>query len=189
MRWRKVLPLLFLFLVLFSTPLWGWTVFFEDARVTEDKIELAPGVELFKLEVRSPSDNHLIQIVRVDHGDQDISLRSALGGDTLTPSLETVRSQARKVDSEEEKVVAGINADFFQLDRNATTYGVPLGMHVQERELVTSPVGSPTFALDEGRLFAEIPRMVIRATHLGPETVNWDVDAVNRRVEGGELTV
>lgn len=54
-------------------------------------------------------------------------------------------------------VVAGVNADFFA---SAPTAGLPVGLHVQAGEIVTSPNGRPAFALlADGRVVIGVPEL------------------------------
>ncbi|GEM_PF-1550082 len=184
---RKVLVGILLVLFLFPSVVGAWEEFFPDAEEIEVKEEeIVPGLQLISLRVTGPEDKQSIQILRVNHRDPDINLRSALGQDQLTSGLETVRAQAARVDKPGERVVGAINADFFQFDRTATTYGVPLGLHVEQRELVASLMEYPVMGIEEGKVFIEQPRMVTRATSLA-SGVTMEIDAVNRTVFWGEL--
>jgi len=186
---QKILIYCALLLVLLSGTAGAWGDFFADAeKIEERERELVPGVVQISLQVYSEQGNQSIQIIRAQQGQQEIHLRSAFGQEKLTAGLATVRSQAQKVDKPGERVVAAVNADFFQTDRSATTYGVPLGLHVEQGELVASLMDYPAIVFQEGRAYLENPRMVTRAT-CGETGTRFDIDSINRRVSWGQLAV
>ncbi len=184
-KWVAILISLIFFL--FPTVAGAWDDFFTDAEeIIVEEMEIVPGVTRISLQVTGPDDKQSIQVLRVNHRDSDINLRAALGQDQLTDGLETVRGQAARVDKPGERVVGAVNADFFQFDRTATTYGVPLGLHVEQGELIASLMEYPVMGVEDGRVYIEQPRMVSRITSLA-NGVTMDIDAINRTVFWGKL--
>jgi len=97
--------------------------------------------------VWSPTGPWAIHLLRVDRN-ACWQLASAKGGDAAIgrePTSTLVRELASR-----ERVVAGVNADFFLF----TPPGVPRGAHVQEGRVITGPGDRPVIAADSaGRLF------------------------------------
>ena len=97
--------------------------------------------------VWSPTGPWAIHLLRVDR-DSCWQLAAAKGGDAAIgrePTSALVRELARH-----ERVVAGVNADFFLF----SPPGVPRGAHVQEGRVITGPGDRPVIAADSsGTLF------------------------------------
>jgi exopolysaccharide biosynthesis protein len=106
---------------------------------------VAPGVTYDH--VWSPTGPWAIHLLRVDR-DSCWQLAAAKGGDAAIgrePTSALVRELARH-----ERVVAGVNADFFLF----SPPGVPRGAHVQEGRVITGPGDRPVIAADSsGTLF------------------------------------
>jgi len=184
---KKVLVWASIIIFLFPAAAGAWDGFFTDAEEIEVREEeIVPGVIRISLQVTGPEDKQSIQILRVNHRSPDLNLRAALGQDQLTGGLETVRAQAVRADKPGERVVGAINADFFQFDRTASTYGVPLGLHVEQGELIASLMHYPVMGIEAGKVYIEQPRMVTRATSLSSGETR-EIDAINRTVFWGNL--
>ncbi len=184
---RKALVWASIIIFLFPAAAGAWDGFFTDVEEIEVREEeIVPGVIRVSLRVTGPEDKQSIQILRVNHRNPDINLRAALGQDQLTGGLETVRAQAVRVDRPGERVLGAINADFFQFDRTASTYGVPLGLHVEQGELVASLMHYPVMGIEDGKVYIEQPRMVTRATSLSSGETR-EIDAINRTVFWGNI--
>ncbi|WP_309714574.1 phosphodiester glycosidase family protein [Armatimonas sp.] len=118
------------------------------AKKKETVRQLAPGVELVQ-EVTPEGDKDgplVVTTVRIDPKVKGVRVEAALGGDTVWANDATLGREIPSKTVARRKAVAGINASFFPFAGN------PIGLHIENGELVTEP-GLPRTAfvlLDDG---------------------------------------
>ena len=116
--------------------------------------QLAPGVELVQ-EVTPEGDKDgplVVTTVRIDPSVKGVRVEAALGGDSVWANDATLGREIPSKTVARRKAVAGINAGFFPFAGN------PIGLHVENGEVVTEP-GLPRTAfvlMDDGS--AQFPR-------------------------------
>jgi hypothetical protein len=110
--------------------------------------QLAPGVELVQ-EIIPEGDKDgplVVTTVRIDPKVKGVRVEAALGGDSVWANDATLGREIPSKTVARRKAVAGINASFFPFAGN------PIGLHVENGELVTEP-GLPRTAfvlMDDG---------------------------------------
>ncbi|MBO8141527.1 MAG: phosphodiester glycosidase family protein [Firmicutes bacterium] len=131
-----------------------------------------------------------VHIVRVNTADPYARL-AVFKGRGLALGLEPVLAQALAVHGPGRAVVAAVNGDFFL----PSPRGLPLGLHLQNGEMITGPAGYPALGIGpgsqpiigvpalEGRVWAETSRPE------GSETSSWPIVSVNRPISGLGLVV
>jgi len=101
-------------------------------KITDQKSKrLAPGVTETQLSVESNRGKQKIYTVEYDGKTEKISMETALAKGQLF-GFETVKSQAKNAQSENNYVVAGINGDYF--DKN----GHPIDLMIQKGEIIST---------------------------------------------------
>jgi len=141
-----------------------------------------------------------VHVVRINRGNPFAHVEAALGQGTAGGTA-TVLAQAAARQAPGTAVVAAVNADFFS---STPIGGLPVGLHIQDGELVTSPNGRPAFGIDrDGRPVIGVPEMQATvwldhetaARAAGPGTLfegvpaSWAVETINRPLSGLALAL
>lgn len=136
---------------------------------------VGPGVEYAVITINGPQPFQVINVLRVERDNPNVSLVASVGRGQVE-GTESVLSQALRLhtagprhDGSEPRlggglgqrpdyaVVGGVNADFFA---SAPVSGLPIGLHVQDGDIVISPNDRPVFAvLEDGRPIIGVPQM------------------------------
>lgn len=97
--------------------------------------QLAPGVELLQeITLEGDKDGPLVvTTLKIDPKVRGVRVEAALGGGTVWGNDPTLGREIPSKTVEKRKAVAGINAGFFPFAGN------PIGLHVENGELVTEP--------------------------------------------------
>lgn len=136
-------------------------------------VGVGPGVDYFRLNddftpgmsvavSDNPDAAQAVHVLRISRVNPYVELRASLGRGQVH-GIETVLTQALRQHAPNdasdhapgETVVAAVNADFFA---SAPVSGLPIGLHMQGEELVTSPAGRPAFGVQKnGRPVIGVP--------------------------------
>jgi hypothetical protein len=87
-----------------------------------------------------------IHVIRVDRAQADLELDTSLARGTVL-GLSTLANQIKDLPAELGRPVAGINGDFYVVDRGPYV-GDPRGLQISFGELISGPVDQPCFWLD-----------------------------------------
>lgn len=143
--------------------------------------DVAPGVRYYHFlnELMPVSFNML----RVHWRESFILPRTILGDDMLF-NLQPVSEQARQVSTPARYAVAAVNGDFYK------AIGVPLGLFIVERELISAPTNGraprTSFIIgDRGRPDVDDVEMLGKLRD--PHNRTLSIDGVNRLRDGGSL--
>ena len=119
-----------------------------------------------------------IHVVEADLSEDYIEVRALLGGGQQM-ARKRLSGMLAAAESDVIRPVAAVNADFFSLG-GGSYEGIPLGLHVTERELVTfpDPARSVFYILDDGS--AHIDRLRPNAWLWGPGELLYPVGVMNR---------
>lgn len=140
-----------------------------------------------------------VHVVRVDPGHPYVGFEGALGQGTAG-GVGTVLSQALARQAPGRAVIAAINGDFFY---SSPIGGLPVGLHMENGEIVTSPSGTPAFGVrHDGLPVIGVPEMQARvwlddgggsdplaADSLFEIPGQWSVDLLNRPLSGLSLAL
>lgn len=144
---------------------------------------VGPGVEHGVILTNGPVSAHAINVLRVARDNPNVSFVASLGRGQVE-GIESVLAQALRLNTAAHEqggaahavrvggavggnvggnrgrragfaVVGGINADFFA---SSPVSGLPIGLHLQDGEIVVSPKDRPVFAvLEDGRPIIGVP--------------------------------
>lgn len=106
-------------------------------------LPIAPGVTAE--EIRDEAGPWEVRVVRVERGAEQVELVTALGQGTLS-GVEGLSRIIRRESTDEVRVVAGVNGDFFRMAHRPFPGGVS-GVCVRNGELITTPRGRAGFYL------------------------------------------
>ncbi|REJ34534.1 MAG: hypothetical protein DIU82_08840 [Bacillota bacterium] len=160
---------------------------------------IGPGTYHAAFTLRKADAVQPVHVVRVEQGHPYVRLEGALAQGTAG-GVGTVLSQALARHAPGSAVVAAINADFFY---SAPIAGLPVGLHMQGGEIVTSPSGTPAFGVRrDGRPVIGVPEMQARVWLDEASTGNrlstdalfavpseWRIDLINRPLAGLALAL
>lgn len=155
------------------------------AGVAEEAVPIGPGATYQSM--YRPEGPWAIHIVEADLAAEYLELRSLLGGgDTMA------RGQLSRVleatESDVIRPVAGVNGDFFSL-AGGSYEGIPLGLHVENGELVSfpDPARSVFYVLEDGTY--RIDRLRTNAWVRGPGNLLFPLMELNRPPGFAELAL
>ena len=113
------------------------------AYVSDAQSQVAPGVVHNQGSIiTDTAGKQAVHLLEIDTDNPVISFESSISNDRVA-GLETTSSQAHRKSTEGHRAVAAINGDFWG-ERQA-----PIGLHIQDGELVTSPLAArPTFGVE-----------------------------------------
>ena len=154
------------------------------ARATQS-VPVGPGTLHSRL--YQPDGPWVIHLLTVDLSDQYLGVESLLGGGAQM-GRSAVRAMLDNGGDASRKPIAAINADYFaRAGKNYTT--LPLGLHVENGELVTLPdlYRSVFYLTKDGRVGIE--RFRPSAWLSGPGNLLYPLSAVNRPPETAELAL
>lgn len=151
---------------------------------------IGPGTYHTSFVLRRADGLHPLHVVRIDRSNPFVRLESTLAHGTAR-GLEPLMQQALARRTPGAAVVAAVNGDFFY---GAPVTGLPVGLHMQDGEIVTSPAGPATTAAfgvtADGSPVIDMPRMEARIWLAGdpamapggvdPVPTAWTIDLVNR---------
>lgn len=148
-----------------------------------------------------------VRVIRISRDNPYVQLRASLARGQVA-GVESVLTQALRqhapADAPRQTVVAAVNADFFA---SAPVSGMPIGIHRQGGEIVTSPADRPAFGVRaDGRPVIGVPELIAtvwrneaavgstyRVGGVSPDEyeslTQADIDAVNRPQQGLTLTL
>lgn len=106
--------------------------------------DVGPGVQHVTFTPTNNNVSQAIHVLRVARNNPHVSLVAALGRDRVE-GTESVLAQAQRLHRPGHTVVGGVNADFFA---SGPIYGQPIGIHMENKELIVSPNGRPVFGID-----------------------------------------
>ncbi|MDE2572448.1 MAG: phosphodiester glycosidase family protein, partial [bacterium] len=114
--------------------------------------EVAPGVARAEYDLRTSAGPLVIRVIAADLSNPTVHLRTTLAGGRLISAGERVSAMAERSDA-----VAGINGDFFDIERS----NAPLNALVQDGVVLRSPgYGRPALGvLADGRVVLGTPRL------------------------------
>ena len=107
---------------------------------------VAQGVTLTQTVISdgTPDGPQIITIIHIDPKESGVKIEAALGQDAVWGSDPTMGREAVSTMVSRHKAVAGVNAGFFPF------MGNPLGLHIQNGEVVTEPIKNRTvFYMDK----------------------------------------
>lgn len=110
-----------------------------------ERIPVAPGIGRATYRLATANGPLVISVVTVDPREPTARVGTALARDRIVSAGETVSGMAHRTGA-----VAGINADYFDIDRT----GAPLGVLVRDGALLRSPRGRPAITVRRDRTFA-----------------------------------
>lgn len=111
-----------------------------DARVTE----LAPGAQYTWYDMATPRGKQQMHFVEFDPTNPNLALRAGTK-DGKVYGMKAVTEMAAYADAPGNRVIAGINGDFFEISGNAT--GVPNGLFMEDGRILNSASSSYAFGL------------------------------------------
>jgi len=164
---RVVLPAIAGLLLALSFPALG---------LAEEPIPIAPGTT--HTEIYRPEGPWAIEVVEADLSQQYLELRALLGAGAMI-GKGTVAEAAAAAATEARRPVAAVNGGFFSLADDQYA-GIPLGLHVEQGELVTlpDPARSVLYVLADGAV--HIGRFRASAWLRGPDDLLFPLSALNR---------
>ncbi|MBV9440867.1 MAG: hypothetical protein JOZ24_12825, partial [Candidatus Eremiobacteraeota bacterium] len=109
---------------------------------TAEREVVAPGVARAAYRLRTAKGPLVVSIVAVDLREPTVRVGAVLAGDRIVSADETLSSMARRTGA-----VAGINGDYFEINRT----GAPVGLLVRDGALIRSPVGRPALVVTRER--------------------------------------
>ncbi len=153
--------------------------------LAQEPIPIAPGTT--HTEIYRPEGPWAIHVVETDLSQQHLELRALLGSGQRI-GRGTVAQAATAVRSQDRRPVAAVNGDFFSLADDEYG-GIPLGLHIDEGELVTlpDPSRSVLYLLADGTV--HVSRFRANAWLHGPSDLLYPVAALNRPPGQSELVL
>ncbi|MFC1726216.1 phosphodiester glycosidase family protein [candidate division KSB1 bacterium] len=129
-------------------------------------------------EIIKPDIPWAIQVLEIDRDRKDIKLQTALGGEYVL-GIEPLNKIMERIEDESERPVAAVNGDFYIL-RQDPFRGDPIGLFIQEGEIISSPVNRSVFVIREnGELIIDRFRFVSKLSdETGKKT---SLSGVNQR--------
>jgi len=139
-----------------------------------EPVPIGPGA--IYQEIYRPQGPWVIQVVEADLSQEYLELEALLGGGK-TMARRPLSAIAGAAHTEVARPVAAINADFFSL---ASSAGLPLGLHVENGELVTFPDPSRSvfYVLADGTM--HIDRLRANAWLRAPDSLLLRFSGMNR---------
>ncbi|MGG0240616.1 phosphodiester glycosidase family protein [Bacillus rhizoplanae] len=160
-----------------SVPVYAAESLFQT--VKEDGFTVGPGVVHKSLTVKNETHIEAVNMIEVDPSNPHIKLEVTSPKGKVV-ALDTVRNQAKQIDREGNRVIAGFNMDFYNTDPNYA--GVPNGLQITQGEVITAPVSTQSalaVMADGGIKIAKNLKMT--GTILNPANgQERTVDGVNR---------
>ncbi len=151
--------------------------------VSDARTPVAPGVVHDQGNiVTDTAGRQAVHLLEIDTDNPVITFEASISNDRVA-GLETTSSQANRRSAEGHRAVAAINGDFWG-ERQA-----PIGLHVQDGELVTSPLAArPTFGIEaDGDPVIGAP--VVTGTARSPGGVTHSIARVNQPRATGQLVL
>lgn len=108
--------------------------------------QIARGVQFaqYITPAHAPGGPLIVSVLRVNLKEKDVRVEAALGGDQVWGNDPTLGREVVSTLAARRGAVAGVNAGFFPFAGN------PLGLHVENGEIVTEPNGRAVFGLTKG---------------------------------------
>lgn len=148
---RRVLSLLLVFTLLFSTMLYAEG---ENA-YTESSQQIGPGTHYKSAALVTPNGMFNINMVETHIGTQYIKVETSDSGKAV--GTETVSKQAEKKFSKDSRALGAINGDFFYTNE---LRGLPSGTSIIDGEIKTALPESTIFGVtDKGNCFIDLLKM------------------------------
>jgi hypothetical protein len=144
--------------------------------VAEGPLAVVPGVT--HLRMYRAEGPWVIQVVEADLAQEELGVRALLAGGR-SMGRGTLSQMVARSSAGEWRAVAAVNADFFALGGGAYA-SIPLGMHVQDGELVTLPDATRSVLYVLSDRTAHIGRFRAKAWLAGPDDLLYPIAALNR---------
>ncbi|WP_438351588.1 phosphodiester glycosidase family protein [Paenibacillus sp. FA6] len=148
------------------------------------KTELAPGAMYTWMDFQNDRGLQKIHTVEFDPHNPNLELRAGTK-DGKVYGMKSVTEMAAYTDSPGNRVIAGINGDFYEISGFAT--GVPSGLFVDDGVILNSSISSFTFGLKpDGSSIYGVPKLSKTVTINGKTT---NLTSINRYRNTDELVL
>lgn len=109
-------------------------------------IDIHPGVRYRKGTQTDGKGNQALNLLVIERNVAPVSIEASLANGEID-GIATVRQQAYAFIEEGKQVIAAFNGDYAVISGIGT--GMPIGLHVQDGELISSPQTWPSFGISE----------------------------------------